>query len=653
MAWSHKLSGSESSRLGVCGFRILICAIATAILLGSSHLRAQDAEDSLYLPALGARALGMGGTSVASTHDLSTAASNPALLIYMTPWHSALDYRHLSARVQGLSIYAVNEYARRELMYGIGLEGICADRRNWPGSQSTSRNWTVQPTLGVARLVSERVAVGASLKPSWWKLYREDDFTVEMDLGVAYPTRWRDVDIVVGAVARDILGAEVSRLESDTALDISVLLGVTGRYYTTDSLWEATLAAELEAVERDYIHDPQGRFRIGGELACYKYNDIRLAGRLGYDGEHVTFGLGLGWRFVTLDWAKTAWKKWGHGQAVSLSINPPEFWSWLEGKFGAHTPTVNWRDSLPLYRGEEFDHYGRSARDQFDAGQYDTAYVLFHNARVFADSSHHVALADGGIARSRLALNRLRAEADSVLRVTLLDSLLHKEREFTDSMYLVLLSQADTCFRRRDYQCALDLMDMILSENPTNAEALNLKGDVQKGRDLEIVFSLVLADSAEREKLLGKALEAYLRILQLDSTHTDGATGKGRIEDKLEAQRYARRALQLYEQGYPTAAQTAFDSAVVKDASLQSVRNFLVGTYSVEADTTSLDEIEKDSTVYPYYLSGMDFNRKKEYQRAIDAFNEVLKYYPNSPAVLKEINEARQMLIRSRQDSAQ
>lgn len=614
---------------------------------------AQEAEDSLYLPALGARALGMGGTSVTSTHNLSTAASNPALLTYLTPRHSILDYRHLSTRVQGLSIYAVNEYAERELMYGVGLDWIRANRRSWPRSQSTSRNWTFQPILGVARLVSERVAVGASLKPSWWKLYREDDFTVEMDLGVAYPTRWRDVDIVVGAVARDILGAEVSRLGSDTALDISALLGITGRYYTTDSLWEATLAAELEAVERDYIDDPQGRFRIGGELACYEYYDIRLAGRVGYDGEHVTVGLGFGWRFVTFDWAKTAWRKCGHGQAVSLSINPPEFWSWFEGKFGAHTPTVNWRDSLPIYRGEEFDHYGSLARDQFDAGQYDTAYVLFHDARVFADSSDHVARADSGIVRSRLALDRLRAEADSVLRVTLLDSLLHKEREFTDSMYLLLLSQADTCFRRRDYQCALDLLDMILSENPANTEALNLKGDVQKGRDLEIVFSLVLADSAEREKLLGKALEAYLRILQLDSTHTDGATGKERIEDKLEAQRYARRALQLYEQGYPAAAQTAFDSAVVKDASLQSARNFMVGTFSIQADTTSLDDIEKDSTVYPYYLSGMDFNRKKEYQQAIDAFNEVLKYYPNSPAVLKEINEARQMLLRSRQDSTQ
>ncbi|MCK4462239.1 MAG: hypothetical protein KAW46_10570, partial [candidate division Zixibacteria bacterium] len=375
---------------------------------------AQEAGDSLNLPALGARALGMGGTSVASTGNLSTAASNPALLTYMTPRHLALDYRYLSARVQGLSIYAVNEYARRALMYGIGLEGIRADRRSWPGSQSTSRNRTFQPTLGVARLMSERVAVGASLKPSWWRLYREDDFTVEMDLGVAYPTRWRDIDIVVGAVARDILGAEVSRLGSDTALDISVLLGVAGRYYTTDSLWEATLAAELEAVERDYIDDPQGRFRLGGELANYKYDNIRLAGRLGYDGEHVTIGLGFGWRFVTLDWAKTAWKKWGCGQAVSLSINPQEFWSWFEGKLGAQTPTMNWRDSLPIYRGEEYDHFDRSARDQFDAGQYDTAYVLFHDARVFADSSQQVARADSGIVRSRLALDRLRAKADSV-----------------------------------------------------------------------------------------------------------------------------------------------------------------------------------------------------------------------------------------------
>ena len=648
-------AGDATRRTAGLSWKASLSLIAAILLLGLGSAAAQEMDDSLYLPALGARALGMGGTGVASTSTLSATLLNPASLAYFSFWETSIDYRRLSRLVRGGSLQGVIPCKPYSTIIGFSVDGIQANRRQRPGTLTVERNWLVQYSAIGARMIKPGLSVGATIKYYRSQLFGSKDGAFNSDVGMVYqlPSQVFRFESKIGVVLRDWIPTSVERRGHDTTFDFSALAGISGRRFFRDSSLQLGVALDIEAPKREFVDNSFGVVRMGVEIIRLLSSDIQVAARSGTDFHQWTLGAGIRWRYVQLDWAKVLpfdGSDFSNAHTFSLMANCRQVY---EAIFEGRGALMNWRDSLPIYRGEEFDHYGSVAKDQFDAGQNDTAYVLFHNARVFADSSQQVARADSGIVRSRLALDRLRAKADSVLRVTLLDSLLHKDREFTDSMYLLLLSQADTCFRRRDYQCALDFLDMILSENPANTDALNLKGDVQKGRDGEIISSLGAADSAEREKLLGKALEAYLRILQLDSTHTDGDVGKGRIDNKLEAQRYAGRALQLYDQGYPAAARTAFDSAVGKDASLQSVRNYLVAAHSVRADTTSLDDIEKDSTVYPYYLSGMEFNREREYQRAIDAFNEVLKYYPNSPAVLKEINEARQMLIRSRQDSTQ
>lgn len=651
MALIRFSTDDQASRPGAGGWKILVWLLAAGVAIAGSSATAQDVADSLYLPAMGARALGMGGASVASSSDLSCAAGNPALLAFMIPWGVAVDYRHLSARVQGLSIYAVNDLARPKLTYGLGIDAVRADRRVWPRTPSVMRNWTAQVTLGVAHLVSDRVAVGAALKPARWQLYGENDNTIEMDMGVAYPTHWRDIEIVAGAVARDFLGSEVTRRGSDTALDVSVLLGLTGRYFFGDSLWEATLAADLEAVERDYINDPQDRFRFGGELTCYKWDDIRPAVRLGHDGERVSFGLGIDYRFVSIDWAKTVWTKWGHGQAVSVSIDPRGFWDWFEETIGAFNPLVSWRDSLPIYRSEQYHRYERAAREQLEAQRYDSAAVLYQSARVFADSSQQLASADSALAVLRAALDRLSTEAEAMMLAALQDSLLQREREFTDTKHRQLLVQADSCLMRRDYESSLDLLVLVLAEDTANAEALDLKSKVERARELEVVFSLVLADGAEKDEQLGKALEAYSRILELDSTHAEGDRGRRRIESKLDARRLVGRALRRYEQSDLAGAMVAIDSAVGRDPSLQRVRDFLEITYHTQSDTISLDEIAQDTTIYVYYIQGLQHRSNHAYQQAMEAFSKVLRVYPNCAEVKKVYDEARELYNKLVQDS--
>ena len=619
------------------------------LILGVPFMSASATDDSLFVPAIGARSQGMGGTGVASTYDLSPAFGNPALFAFNSPWNTAFTYSSPSSRVQGISLYTNGEYKRRDVSWGVGVDAIEAKSRRWPNRLSVFSNQRVQLTVAAARRVYDELAVGVSLKPARWRLYSENTTSLEADLGLAYPTRWRDIDIVAGAVVHDLLGAEVTRLDQDTALDVSALLGVAGHYFTKDSLWELSAGIDFEAIERDFIADPQGRFRIGGEAAWHHFEKYRIAGRLGHDGEHVTFGLGVDWRFLRVDWAKTAWTKWSHGQNLTVSIDPLGAREFLREFFGQATSIANWRDSIGVYRLEQFTQYDNIANATFDAAQYDStryddARISYHNARVFADSTAQIARADSGIVRSEKILARWEFVSDSIVRATHLGGLLDAERHFTDIKYRELLSRADTCFRHRDYVCALELIDMVLVENPDHAEALSLKNDVEQGRNLEIVFSLVLADTAERENLLGRALEAYLHILDLDSTNSDGVTGKKRVDSRLNTQRYVDKAMRNYKAGKISSASAAFDSAAALDPNLKGLQNLLSGFNTNTADSTSIDEIKADTAAYQLYEQGLEFNRNKEYEKAIEAFNNVLQKYPNSPAVIKERDQALLML---------
>jgi tetratricopeptide (TPR) repeat protein len=281
----------------------------------------------------------------------------------------------------------------------------------------------------------------------------------------------------------------------------------------------------------------------------------------------------------------------------------------------------------------------------YDSSRYDEARILYHNARVFADDADQVARSDSGIARSEESLNRWEFAADSLLRETALGDLLRAERnDLIDAQYRELLSRADTCFRRRDYVCALELIDMVLTQDSTHAEALSLKSDVQQGRDLEIVFSLVLADTAERKNHLGRALEAYLHILDLDSLYADGRAGKKRVDDRLATQRHVIRAMRAYKAGQIAGASAAFDSAAKLDPTLIGLQNLLSGFNTNPADSTSLDDIKADSAIYALYEQGLAFNSNQQYQKAIEAFNQVLLVYPNSPAVIEERRQALLML---------
>lgn len=129
----------------------------------------------------------------------------------------------------------------------------------------------------------------------------------------------------------------------------------------------------------------------------------------------------------------------------------------------------------------------------------------------------------------------------------------------------LFLSLADSLFRRRRYVGALSALDAVLRIDSINIDAQQLRSDIEQGRDLEILFGLVLADVAERENLLGRALEAYVRILELDSLHSEGLEGKRRVDHRLLVNRYVTRGLYLYVAGDYIRARHLFDSVLAND----------------------------------------------------------------------------------------
>lgn len=244
-----------------------------------------------------------------------------------------------------------------------------------------------------------------------------------------------------------------------------------------------------------------------------------------------------------------------------------------------------------------------------------------------------------------------------------------------DSAAIGLLCQAFVCLREQDYISALDLIDGVLATYPDNDKLYKFREDVEKGQALNITLLLVLANTAERQGFLDRALETYLRILEIDPAFEACRrldqkypleearaivvkAGKQRVEDQIDAIRCARRALQAHDEGNTGLAMVIADSAVAKFPYLTSILYYLQVTESMTGSTVFLHHIMNDSVVCDFYRQGVVhlegeeylyegeeyFIEGKKYLLAVMDFGKVLAVYPNSFTVREKYRAAWQML---------
>ncbi len=224
--------------------------------------------------------------------------------------------------------------------------------------------------------------------------------------------------------------------------------------------------------------------------------------------------------------------------------------------------------------------------------------------------------------------------------------------------------------RNKNYDRALENLEIAISKNPSNAEAFDLKGRVLSDKAFET------SDVTEHTSLIEQMIEAYQRALELDPTRSETVTMAFRIAYQSEFQRgmqafnrgqnqeseynssatyfenasaimpdsagaYVNSAYALLRAGRPNEAIEPFQMAIEKGEKECDTYLFLARLYQ-ENDRAgdAVDLLETASAMYPddrdlqtellnaYQFAGQIDRAMTMYERSIenDPENELFRY---------------------------
>lgn len=164
--------------------------------------------------SIGARALGMGGTSVASAYDVSSIYYNPGafsqthktqVLVSTTDWLVGSKFRWLGAMIDVDGANAVG-LSITQLAYGDEI----VTTENSP--EGTGERWSAQDfavALSYSRNLTDRFSIGGTAKYISQSIWNESASTVAFDAGLLFVTGFYDMR----------LGMSISNFGGDMKMD--------------------------------------------------------------------------------------------------------------------------------------------------------------------------------------------------------------------------------------------------------------------------------------------------------------------------------------------------------------------------------------------------------------------------------------------------
>lgn len=600
--------------------RRLVCIILTASIVWTlaGYAAAGDAgQESPFSVGVGARALAMGGGFTSLADDASAIFYNPAGL-------AALEFQEVSFMHMALFEGTICDYASWAYPvislggFGIAYMRIGTDdivKRSSFDSLECFDYSTSQFLVSYGRRLHGGLALGVSLKVVNQTLDVYSDYGAGLDFGM---TAVLYGNLSGGILIRDMIPASLKLDTTSEVTLMSVVGGLSVKQIKLADRVKLTASFELEKVE-----NRSTKVHTGAEAVF----DGAYALRAGYDRDNLSFGAGLTYRRLRIDYAYKCLDYVDDSHRFSLSFLIGSSIS-EQKRRQEYEEQQRGSELLADERHRQSEFYKEKADEFYEQFRLDSALSYYHRALAFDE---HNGMIIGTIAAVENAL-RIQREQEQKLHETELE--LHQNIQ-------TYYTQAQSFFTKKYYGAALDMLDLIFDINPEHTGAKELKIAIEDDMSSEIALNLDIAQAAERSGQYLTAMEAYDRILDMDPSNRKVEKAKQRAVRQLDLTQQLDHGIQMFKAGRYRESRRQFSAVLAIDPAEPIAMEYLKRIDQALARPSTLEDIQKDEAVWQLYLDGLRHMRNKEYQKAIEAWEKVLQAYPNNSNTLDNLEQAR------------
>ena len=284
--------------------RVLSAAALACVLLAAAQpvWASGDPGDAgaLFLRiGMGARASAMGEGYIAVAEDASTVYWNPAAMAAVLGTY--LQFTHdeylLSARVEQVALTHETRYGTM----GLSFTGMYMDdmerREDVPTAMplGTFSVYDASFAFGFARYILPNTSVGATAKPVYQKIDAWSASGWAFDIGIFHVAR---IDGLKLAAVVGNLGAPMKFIEEEYALPRFIKVG--GSYERETATLRGRFMFTLDGV---WVNDGDPKQNLGAEYMYRRTIAVRAGYKAGYDSYGGTFGLGIRYKKLDVDYA--------------------------------------------------------------------------------------------------------------------------------------------------------------------------------------------------------------------------------------------------------------------------------------------------------------------------------------------------------------
>ncbi len=594
------------------------CIALMILISAGSSVHAGDAgRESHFSIGSGVRAVGMGGGFVGLADDASSIYWNQAAMARLN--NQEINLMHVTL-FEG-SIFDVASYVYPNARVGgfgfsfmrLGTSDIVR-RQDWSDQGEFSYSaWQI--LVGYGRELHGGFSLGSALKIVGQSLDNKSSNGVGVDVSFHKSLSKK---ISAGINFQDIVAPHLRLSETPEVYPTTVLAGLGIKDLRLGSGFRHNIGLGLEKTDERSL-----KLHLGAESIYRQY----LALRAGYDRDNLTFGFGIYYKRIRLDYAYKFMDGLTDSHRLGLSF---DIGTSVSDQIRQEEELESAKGSTLILdeRKRQFHFFKDLADTYYRNNSYDSAYIFYHRALAFNedDRESHDRIEQIDQTRKTLLEKARRQKSEKDIIQPILEDYYNQAKSFTD---------------KGSYASALDLINLALEVSPGDKRFVSLRARTIEIRETEIRKLMDFASRAEKDGRYADALTLYNRILELSPDNTAVKQLISQTSAELYIAQLVSKGMELYTNGNLTQAKHQFEEALKEDSKNRVAIEYLSKISTAMQEASDLEELQKDETVWKTYLTALEHFRNGDYETAIRLWEEVLKSYPGNKNTINNIEQAR------------